>query len=413
MATDGSQLVVGGDFTRVGTTLQQGLTRFASTGTRATPKVPGVSVNSDPFPGESIQVATRLTISVLPTRAGTLTVEFPAVEDVDSGTLTYRIYRDGATTPVNTQTVESYPWSRRVLRFDDTGLAAGSTHSYRITASDGTNTSARSTAVSGTVSAGAPAALATAYAALTPQLWWRLADTGTTAADSSSTGTRSGTFQGGVTKGVAGAVTGNSAVTLNGSSGYVASSSTVAAPTAFTESAWFKTSTIRGGNILSQSDTRTGAGGNTDRIIAMDNNGSLVFALKAPAVPGFPPIFGPPAISIRNQGPVWNDNRWHHVTGTYDGTTASLYVDGILQGTASGTWNDPAAKAIGMPTGYQRAGYADLSQMQLVFGLNFYNLKWPASEYFAGSIDEVAAFPRALTAAQVRSMFASGVGGGA
>ena len=40
------------------------------------------------------------------------------------------------------------------------------------------------------------------------------------------------------------------------------------------------------------------------------------------------------------------DNKWHMVTGTYDGTTASLYLDGLLQnsGTLAGplTWSDVA-----------------------------------------------------------------------
>lgn len=413
IANDGSRLFVGGDFTRVNGAAQQGLTRFASTGTRATPRTPGANVMSDPYPGSATQVASNLAISALPTRAGTLTVEFPAVEDYDSGTLTYRIYRDNGTTPVNTQTVESYPWSRPVLRFDDTGLVAGSTHSYQVTASDGTNTSARSTAVSGTVASSAPPSLASAYTALAPQLWWRLSDTGPTAADSATGAAHPGTFQGGVTKGQAGPGTGNTAVTLDGSSGYVNSTSTVADPTAFSESAWFRTTTIRGGVIMAQSSIASGAGGNSDRVIVMDNNGGLVFAMKSPPNAGAPPIFGTVAVAIRNQGPIWNDGKWHHVVGAYDGTTASLYVDGKLQGSTTGTPFDPTAKATGMPTSYQRAGYADLSQMQLVFGINFYNRKWPASEHFAGSIDEVTAFNKALTATQARSMFAAGVGGGA
>ncbi len=409
IATDGTQLFAGGDFTRINGVAQQGLTRFAP-GNGATPRTPGQNVVADPFPDTVPVVAMNLAVTVTPTRAGTLTVEVPTVEDYDSGTLTYRIYRDNGTTPVSTQTAESFPWSRPVLRFDDAGLAAGSTHSYRVTASDGVHTSARSAAVSGTAPTAAPASLPTVYQGLTPQLWWRLADTGTTAADSGSTGA-TGTFQGGVTRGAPGAITGNAGVTLNGSTGYVASTRTIAAPTAFSESAWFRTTSTNGGNILSQTDASTGAGGTTDRVISMDNNGGLVFALKAP--PTAPPLFGPSTINFRNQGAIWNDGRWHHVVGTYDGTRASLYVDGNLQGSVAGTSFDPTATAVGMPTSFLRAGYADLSQMQVVFGLNYYNRTTPASEHFAGSIDEVAAFSRALTAAQVRSMYAAGVGGGA
>ena len=76
--------------------------------------------------------------------------------------------------------------------------------------------------------------------------------------------------------------------------------------------------------------------------------------------------------------------------------------------------NDMAAlaKAAGMTTSYLRAGYADVSSMQLYFGINFYNNHWPISDHFQGSLDEVSAYPVALSDAQVAAMFASGVGGG-
>jgi hypothetical protein len=413
MASDANQVIAAGDFTRVNGVAQQGLTRFTATGNQATPSTPGASIRSDPYPGSATVVASNLTITVQPTRAGTLTVQVPTVDDADNGTLTYRIYRDNGTTPVSTQTAESYPWSRPVLRFDDTGLVAGSTHSYRVSASDGVHTSARSTAVSGTVAAAGPPSLASAYSALNPQTWWRLGDTGGTAADSAAGGSHPGTSHGSVARAQAGVGTGNTAVTLDGSTGYVNSTSAVSDPGAFSESAWFKTTTVQGGVIMAQSDTPSGSGGTTDRLIAMDNNGGLVFSVKSPSTGGFP-IFGEIAITVRNQGPIYNDGKWHHVVGTYDGNgTAAFYVDGALQGTTTGTPFDSTAKATGMPTSYQRAGYADLSGFQLVFGINFYNQKWPASEHFAGSIDEVANFNTALTAGQARSMFAAGVGGGA
>ncbi len=412
ITNDGTQIIVGGDFTTVNRVSQTYLTRFVANGNHATPAVPGRNINSDPFGGQPATLGAQLLITVQPTRANTLTVEIPTVEDADSGTLTYRLYRDGASTPITTLTAESYPWSRPVLRFDDAGLAAGSTHSYRVSASDGTFTSAQSTAVSGTVASSAPAAFATTMSGSNPLVWWRLNDTGSTAADSSSTASHPGDFLGGVTTGVAGALTGNSAVTLNGSTGYVSSANTIAAPNAFSESVWFKTTTTAGGSILAQTDTRTGAGGNTDRTITMDNNGGLVFAVKQPGA-GTP--FGPATTNYRNQGPTWNDGRWHQVVGVYDGSgTISLYVDGKLQGSTVGTdFNGNPVPAAGMPTSFLRAGYADLSGMQMVFGINFYNRSWPVSEHFAGSLDEPAVFNRALTAAQVQTMFASGVGGGA
>jgi hypothetical protein len=407
MTTDGSQIIVGGDFTTVDGSTQQGITRFTSTGNQATPLVPGKSYKADPFNGAVPIVAANLAITVQPTAANTLTILIPAVEDYDSGHLTYQIYRDSRTTPIATLSAESWPWSRPVLRYDDTGLVAGSTHRYTVTASDGTFTSAKSTAVSGTVASAAPASLPATYTGLSPQVWWRLNDSSSTAADSSGNG-NTGTIIG--TTGQPGVINGDTSVSLDGSTNYVYSNNGFVEPNAFTEAAWFKTTTTQGGVIMAQSDQPTGSGGNTDRFITMDNNGGIVFGVKAAG--GSP--FGPVTIAFRNQGPVWNDGKWHLVVGVYDGnSTVSLYVDGVLQGSSTGDFISPTATAQGMPTSYLRVGYADMSQVQEVFGFNYYGLHWPASQYFNGNVDEAAAFNGALSTAQIQSMYAAGVGNGA
>ena len=71
--------------------------------------------------------------------------------DLDDSKLTYRVYRNGSATPIHTTTGYSMPWRRPQLTFTDTSVAPGSTYSYRITASDGTNTSALSARVTVTV----------------------------------------------------------------------------------------------------------------------------------------------------------------------------------------------------------------------------------------------------------------------
>lgn len=409
-------VVVGGDFTRVNGNAQQGVTRFVTGGDTATPDVPGRIINGDPWTGTPRVVAMRMPVTVQPTKANTLTVEFPASDDPDTGQLTYRIYRDGGNTPIATiPNVESFPWSRPVLRYDDTGLAAGSTHSYRVSASDGPHTSTRSAAVSGTVANAAFPDFTTAYSSLNPDVWWRLNDSGNTAEDNAPPAAddpndRDGDLVGSATPGAPGAVSGDNGITVGDANGYVTSHDTIAEPNAFSESAWFKTTSTTGGVIVAQSDRSQGSGGNTDRMITMDNNGGLVFAIKS----GGSSAFGVGTINIRNQGPVWNDGKWHNVVGTYDGNgNAALYVDGWLQGTAQGTPFDSTAKANGMPTSYLRAGYADLSGIQVVFGINFYNNHWPISDQFEGGLDEVTAYDKTLTAGQAASLFAAGVGGGA
>jgi hypothetical protein len=162
--------------------------------------------------------------------------------------------------------------------------------------------------------------------------------------------------------------------------------------------------------IVAQSDRQTGAGGNTDRMISMDNNGALLFAIKS----GRSSSFGVGTINIRNQGPVWNDGKWHQVVGTYDGNGGSaLYVDGWLQGTAQGTPFDANAVDNGISPSFVRAGYADMSGIQVRFGINFYNNPWPLSPFFNGSLDEVSVWNRALTAADVAGLYAAAVGDGA
>jgi hypothetical protein len=406
MATTPNGIIVGGDFTRVNGANQQGLARFVAGGDTATPEVPGRSLNGDPWPNTPPRIVASMPVTVQPTAANTLTVEFPAVIDVDTGLLTYRIYRDNANTPIATLTARSWPWTHPTLRYNDSGLAAGSTHSYRVSASDGTRTSARSTAVSGTVRTTAPATLATTYSGLTPVSWYRLGETGNPLTDSGSAGSP-GSYQG-TTSADTGIVTGNGARRLNGSSGYVAGTRALPTMNAFSEAVWFKTTTTRGGVLVAQSDRSTGSGGNTDRVITMDNNGGVVFAMKA----GPSSQFGVGTINIRNQNVTWNDGNWHLAVGTYDGNgNAALYVDGWLQGTATGTPFDSTVRANGMTTSYLRAGYADMSGLLLVFGVNFYANKWPLSDFLDGSVDEPAVFNRALTQAQVRDMFAAGIAG--
>jgi Concanavalin A-like lectin/glucanases superfamily len=387
IATDGTQLFVGGDFSTVDNQNQQGLIRYG-TGDNTAPALP------DP-------------VTVRPTRPGALTVTWPATYDRDSGTITYRLYRDNVTNPVYTTTVESYPWTRPTMRFDDTGLAAGSSHSYRLSASDGTRTSSRSVAASATVRTAAPGSFEATVAGHDPELFWRLGQTDVT--DSSSSGSATGTTVGGVTTGVPGAIDGDTAVTLDGSSGYLSSTEPLTLGTTFTESAWFKTTSIHGGSIVAMSSQAAGAGGVTDRAITMDNNGNIVAAVKGAGGGGGP--FGPRQTTVRVQGPTFNDGRWHQVVSTYDGTALSLYIDGALLGSTVGTAG--AGSTGGLTSGYQRVGYSDLAQNQAVFGRNFYHQLWPASTYFQGSVDEVATYPVALTAAQVAEQFAAAVADGA
>ncbi|GAA1614613.1 hypothetical protein GCM10009789_80920 [Kribbella sancticallisti] len=118
-ASGGNDLWVGGDFTRVNNTAQQGLTRYTNAPGGSQPAAPAAPKASS-------------------TRAHKATVTFPTVIDADNITLTYTLYR--GTTKVGTWKRTSYAWVKpTVTTFADTGLKSGTTVSYHVEVTDGRN----------------------------------------------------------------------------------------------------------------------------------------------------------------------------------------------------------------------------------------------------------------------------------
>jgi hypothetical protein len=376
-ATDGTQLFLAGDFTTVNGKAQEGLTRFAP-GTSAAPVKPTAA---------PVAVASG---------SGSLTVTFPAVTDSDNGTLSYTLYR--GSTAVASMSAESWPWVQPTLRYVDTGLVPGTAYSYTYTASDAATTTAKSPKSTAVTALATVPTYPAGVAALSPSLDWQLDDSGTTVADSSGH-SDGGQAVGGVTPGAGGAIGPDAAMSFDGSTGYVASSATQPASSSFTESAWFDTSTLTGGDILGTSSSQTGTGGSNNDVVWMDNDGQIVFAVNTPPVTfgGFPGFTNTTVRSPRS----YDDGRWHQVVATYNGSTMSLYVDGSPAGTA-------AATATSQYGGYLLAGYDDLSSFAHVFGTTSSTNTSPNSYFFQGAIDEVATYPAALTAGQVAGLWGSG-----
>ena len=82
---------------------------------------------------------------------------------------------------------------------------------------------------------------------------------------------------------------------------------------------------------------------------------------------------------------TYNDGKWHHLVGSYDGVNQKLYVDGMLKGEISTAYNTPATGApikVGEPSG----GCG---------GLGLFN----------GKVDEVKIYGAALDATQVTSLY--------
>ncbi|MCX5098764.1 LamG domain-containing protein [Streptomyces sp. NBC_00264] len=352
-------LWVGGEFTTVNGSAQQGLTRFADGPDTGAPWVPNV------------------TLSTL--TPGKVVVDWQTSFDTDDGELTYRIYKDGASTPVHTTTGYSLFWDRPQLSWTDTDVAPGETHSYRISASDGTNTSAKSTAVSATVASAAqkyPAKVLADGASL----YWRYDEAASTLAGDSSGGRDNGFVRNSPTRRVTpAAVAGPStAIGLNGSTQYVYSNKRHPQPARFSVETWIRTTSTKGGKIVGFGSLTMQNSTQYDKHVYMRDDGRLVFGVKS----GSARTVTTPA--------AYNNGAWHHVVATQGPGGMALYVDGQLRASnALYTGNEKY-------DGYWRVGGDNLNG-------------WPSrptSDFFAGQIDETAVYPAALSGSQISAHYA-------
>ncbi|MEA2163027.1 MAG: large repetitive protein [Thermoanaerobaculia bacterium] len=87
-------------------------------------------------------------------------------------------------------------------------------------------------------------------------------------------------------------------------------------------------------------------------------------------------------------------NQWHHIAGTYDGSTITLYVDGVPAASAAHTG------LISANSGFLSIGSED--------GRTGACPACVGTRYFKGLIDEVAIYNRALTAAEVADIYNAG-----
>lgn len=201
-----------------------------------------------------------------------------------------------------------------------------------------------------------------------PVGYWRLGEVlGATAVADHSGNSNHGTVEGAPTFGTAGALTRDrdTAATFDGVDDAVAIADSASFDvTSFTIEAWIKTSNAGTGRrrIWSQ---QTAVG--TYWLMALFDN-KLELGSSADGL-------------LTTRGVALNDNAWHHVVVVRDAVNdvARWYVDGVEVGTATATGGSYALSA----TPYIGRYYAS------------------ASEHFAGAIDEVAVYNRALTADEV------------
>ncbi|MFD7259801.1 DNRLRE domain-containing protein [Streptomyces sp. NPDC059874] len=350
-------LWVGGEFTTVNGAAQQGLTRFASTGDTGAPSVP-VAGAVGFKPGE-VQVRWRTSL------------------DLDDSALTYKVYRNGAATPIATVTADSLFFKRPQASWTDTTVSAGQSYTYRVTATDAAgNTSALSAPASVTVPTKVDGYPSQVRADGARQYWRYDESVLPFVADSSVSGNQSGAhLNAPALRQSPGAVSGAStAIGFNGTDTQVYGDERQTVGGSYTIETWFKTNTTRGGKLFGFGSNQDRGSNQYDKHIYMTNDGRLVYGVYTGAT------------RTITTTATYNDNAWHHVVATQGPGGMTLYVDGAQKGTLAVTTHENFS-------GYWHAGGDSLGG-------------WPdrpTSEYWAGLLDETAVYPTVLTAAQVQN----------
>lgn len=362
-------LVYAGEFIGLNGAAQQGLVRFVKKGFAPNKVAPNLNSGLKP--------------SLISSRAGEVRVGWMATHDRDNEAITYRVYRNFTSlnnTPVHEVTANSLFWRRRDLSFVDRGLTPGSTQSYRIFAFDplgnrvGGDTSTITVATSSTQDAYVNAILAQG-----PTHYFPMDDpAGTTLRDlAGSDNVKAGTS---VTFGATGMH--GQAATFNGTlQKPSATQVSQLGPDSFSIEAWFRTTSTAGGQILNYGSSAAGGSALMDRQVYIDGSGRLTFGV-------YPGRTGPVRTVTSVAG--FNDGAWHHVVGTLGSEGMRLYVDGRFVGARAD------ATSGRYYSGVWRIGGDNISS------------DWPnrpTNGYFTGTIDEVAIYPRPLTASQVNANF--------
>ena len=198
-----------------------------------------------------------------------------------------------------------------------------------------------------------------------PVSYWRLNEaTPGTGACADDMGAYNGTYAGSPTGGVTGAITNdtNKAVTFNGSNS--ASASTALRLTGnHSLECWIYASSAPNGGILGWAAYGSGWQGSALYTHAAGQIGWLIGGNFVESATGLLTL-----------------NTWHHIVATWDGSAANIYIDGTIV-VATGAANATAVGTFGI-------------------GAN-------ALGGYAGSMDEVAIYSRALTATEVAAHFAA------
>jgi PKD repeat protein len=360
-------VVLGGEFPKVNNVAQQGLVRFGKT--NVSPHAVGPVYNAG------------LTPAPYSNESGVVRVPFTSVWDRDNATITYDVFRSPSVKIATITRTDGRFWSLPSLSITDRGQTPGAQVRYQVRAKDADGNvqwSAWSPYV--TVSGTPAAAYRAAVRASGASHYWRLDETAGTRLNDDA-GDAPGTATG-LTLGSSGAMLNdaNASITsAGGSSPKMTTQDVTSAHAAVTVEAWVKTTNTRGGRIVGFGDSATGTStsGITDRILYLDTSGRANFAINDGS---YRTVYSRTAV---------NDGNWHHIVGTVGGEGMQLFVDGKRVD------RDQARTSPKIYNGYWRIG-ADQTN-----GL----LNKPTNAGLAGTIDDVAVYPTALTPSDIQSHY--------
>eukprot|EP00899_Mesostigma_viride_P022406 jgi/Mesvir1/334/Mv22741-RA.1 len=104
-------------------------------------------------------------------------------------------------------------------------------------------------------------------------------------------------------------------------------------------------------------------------------------------VPDASSLTGPVVVVTAASYAPWNEGAWHHLAGTWDGMTASLYIDGALV----------ASSDRPVPT----TSSSTLSAARVVLGAGASRSTGDGEAFFSGSVDELSLWTRARSAEEI------------
>ena len=358
---NGTYAAFGGEFPIVNGVAQQGLVRFA---------VPA----SAPRLSKPIYTAAFNPVATS-TEAGRVKLFWKSVWDRDDSVLQYDVYRDGGSTIGNFSSASNF-WTLPGLSFTDTGVAPGTTHTYKVRAKDKDGNVQWSLATAPvTVSSDPTPAYLDAVRANSPLHHWRLNDAGPAILDSVGAGDGTSTS---VTFGQAGATAGDAAVrSAGGTTPKLYTTYAESHPAEATVQAWIQTTSTSGGRIIGFGTSQTNNSTSNDLVLYVNSSNRIAFATTIPTTLSF------------NSTRTSTDGQCNLVTARAGADGFSLYVDGRRVG------RDQAPVSMATFQGFWRLLADQTSSLP----------NRPANAGLAGTIDEVSVFPAVLTQSQIQAQY--------